>query len=252
MDENKKDIELLHRDPGNLILKYQEGINIIVQIHTINKGFYNMDDKEELVQEVNLGLLESIDSIKKNYKEKCLLKTYVLGISKNICYDILRKKRRNPAFTELADDIENRYGHIDLNFFRQELADEFEKFSAILKTYFRKQAKIELCLQILYRIPVKLQYFIDYCRKKAEEFYNTVLAQIPVQSNFTDKEIYGVITPYINECDNKENTVGAAQRWMNKIIDQLIVLMNTGRQDGNYNKEIFQILVEKYYQKNGN
>ncbi len=68
MWDNQEDINLLHNDPGGLIMKYQKIISIIVQKKLINPGYFKMCEKDDLTQTISEKLLEKIPSIKKNYK----------------------------------------------------------------------------------------------------------------------------------------------------------------------------------------
>jgi len=248
MTENQKDIALLHADPGKLVVKYQTTIEIIIQKRMVNSGFYLYQEREELCQEVSLRLLEKADVIKKQYDEKrALLITFFSLKIVNICYQILREEKNKPRCEGINE------GHADFSTGKHEtdkeiyLLDEFKKFEVILKMFYRKRTKIELCLQILYRIPVLYFYFVNYCKKTAKSFFAVVTKLLPLNKDFTNKEIFHIITPYLNKCDRKNNTDAAAQRLMHNMIKSSIEQMNKGNESGVYDKEAFQALVEKYY-----
>ena len=248
MTENQKDIELLNTNPGEIVVKYQDLVSTVIQFKLINAGFYPTGEKDELIQEASIRLLGRMDAIKKQYKEISMLKTFVSVVIKNICYGILREKKRQPIHMPLEDNMNNIPPGKDNSIFNLVLEDDFKKFEAILKMYYRKRPKIEISVQLIYRIPVILIYFINYCKKTAKAFCKAVKDLLPINKNFTHKEIYHIITPYFNKCDDKNNTGSSTQRWMNNIINQSIKLMNTGHEPDVYDKEIFQVLVEKYYQ----
>ena len=249
MTENQKDIELLHTDPGELIVRYQASISAIVQKRLINTGFYPFQEKDDLIQEVSVRLLAETGKMQKQYnKEKAQFITFISLKIVNICYQILRKEKNKPETISIEDKphiLATDKHETDKETY---LIDEYNKYEAILKMFYRKRAKIELCLQLIYRIPVFINYFIAYCKKAAKSFYKAATIHLPIDRDYTDKDVYRVITPYLNECDQKNNTEGAAQRWLNNIIDQLTELMNTGHEENVYDKETFQVLVEKYYQ----
>lgn len=249
--ENQKDIALLHADIGKLVVKYQTTIDIIIQKRMVNTGFYRFQEKEELGQEVSLRLLEQADVIKKQYDEKrALLITFFSLKVVNICYQILRAEKNKPRSEGINE------GHADFSTGMHEtdkgiyLLDAFNKYEKILKMFYSKRAKIELCLQILYRIPVLYNYFVNYCKKTAKSFYAAVNELLPLNKEFTNKEIFHIITPHLNKSENKNNSETAAQRWMHNIINSSIEQMNIGNESKayDYDKETFQTLVEKYYQ----
>jgi len=248
MTENQKDIALLHADTGKLIVKYQTTIGIIIQKTLINAGFYLFQEKEDLIQEVSLRLLEKADEIKKQYdEERALLITFFSLKVFNICYQILREEKNKPRYDVINESLSvfsTGKHETDKEIY---LLDEFKKYEIILKLFYRKRAKIELCLQILYRIPVLYFYFVAYCKKTAKSFFAAITKLLPLNKDFTNKEIFHIITPYLNKSENNNNTDDAVQRWMHNIINSLIELINIDNEPGGFDKETFQILLEKYY-----
>jgi len=248
MTANQKDIELLHSNPGELVVKYQTIINIIIQKTLIAPGFYPLQEKEELCQDVSLRLLEKTDEIKKQYNvNRSLFITFFSLKVDNFCYDILRKKKKKPAIDPLPEEISIPSTGKHETEKEIYLLDECKKFEVILKLYYRKRAKVELCLQIIYRIPVLLFYFVNYCKKTSKAFYSAVMKLLPLNKEFSNKEIFHIITPYLNKSEHTDNTDDAIQRWMHNIINDSIKQMNVGNDAEIYDKEMFQVLVEKYY-----
>lgn len=251
MTANQKDIELLHANPGELVVKYQTTIDIIIQKILITSGFYPLQEKEELRQEVSLRLLEKTDEIKKQYDvNKALFITFFSLKVVNFCFQILRAKKNKPKPEPLIEDvfiISTGKHESEKELY---LLDECKKLEVILILFYRKRAKIELCLQIMYRIPVLFFYFVNYCKKTAKSFYAAVNELLPLNKEFTNKEIFHIITPHLNKSENKNNSETAAQRWMHNIINSSIEQMNIGNESKayDYDKETFQTLVEKYYQ----
>jgi hypothetical protein len=253
MTENQNDIVLLHSDFGKLVVKYQSTIDIIIRKRMIKPGFYRDQEKEELRQEVSLKLLEKADEIKKQYNVKrALLKTFISLKIANICYQILREEKNKPRFDEINESLSifsTSMHETDKEIY---LLEAFNKYEIILQLFYRKRAKIELCLQILFRIPILLFYFMNYCKKTAQSFFAALTKLLPLNKDFTNKEIFHIITPFLNKSENTNNTDDAVQRWLHNTINSLIELMNIDKEPGRFDKETFQILIEKYYdyQKN--
>jgi hypothetical protein len=251
MTENQKDIELLATNPDEIIVKYAGTINAIVQKRLINTGFYMPREKEDLFQEISLRLLEEKYKIREQYdKEKAQFVTFISLKIVNHCYQVLRKDKRSRKesirYEEKANLLATGHHETDASTF---LIDEFKKFEAILTMYYRKRAKIELVFQILFRISAPILYFINYCKKYGRSFFKAIKERLPREKEFTDKQIFAVINKFLNKCEIKNNTEGAAQRWLNKIKDEFIDLMNKGLNESIYDKETFQVLVEKYYER---
>ncbi len=160
-----------------------------------------------------MRLLAETGKMQKQYnKEKAQFITYISLKIVNICYQILRKEKNKPETISIEDKphiLATDKHETDKETY---LIDEYNKYEAILKMFYRKRAKIELCLQLISRIPVFINYFIAYCKKAAKSFYKAATIHLPIDRDYTDKDVYRVITPYLNECDHKHNTEGAAQR----------------------------------------
>lgn len=247
MTTNQKEIELLKSNPYALIIKYQYIIKIIVN-KFISSGSISFSDKEEFIQTINERLLLSSEKIKKQYKGISLLKTYVSTIIRNICLEEINKRKRY-SFVELetsncAELIENSLNEDSY------LNDEFDRLSKILEMYYSKTFKLELCLKIIYRLPLKNTDFTKYCLKfNISEINNLIEAVNPVKI-IPEFELFEIITPYINKCENQINQPDAIRRWTKRKIDEIIELMNGNPPRANYDKETLQILFEKFYSKN--
>ncbi|MFC1733075.1 sigma-70 family RNA polymerase sigma factor [candidate division KSB1 bacterium] len=240
---NIKEIELLRNDPKALIVSYQPVIRFIVQRY-IYSGFIQIHDKEDFVQHTNEELLNRIEKIQKQYNGKAQIRTYISVIIRNICIELLNKKKKNPEEITETESIEKGSEDTLSGIIIEQEIDRFQK---ILMLFHKQKARLELCLKILYRISVKKADMEAFYPGLKDNEYSEVLKSIDPKENHTDKELYQIITPFLNQCEKKDNTSDAIRKWTNMKIDEMITLMNGTPKRANYNKETLQILVEKYY-----
>jgi len=249
MTNNDNEIELLKSNPNALIVKYQDIIKIIVN-KFISSGSINFSDKEEFFQIINERLLLSSKRIKKQYKGISLLKTYYSTIIRNICLEEINKRKRyNFSELETSNYIELSENAIYEDFY---LNYEFDRLSKILDMYNSKTPKLVLCLKIIYRLPVEVNDFKKYCLKLKVDKINELIEVVNPVKIISEFELFQILTPYINKCDNQNNQPDALRRWTKRKIDEIIELMNGDPPRANYDKETLQILIEKFYSKKMN
>jgi len=242
---NNQEIELLRNDPKTLIVSYQPVIKIIIQRY-IHTGFIKVHDKEDFIQHINEELLKRIEKIQKHYNGKAQVRTYISVIIRNICIELLnKKKKQDDVFTE-AESVEEGTEETLSGII---IEQEFDRLQKILMLFSKQKARLELCLKVLYRIPVNKYDLEAYYPGLKDSEYTEVLYKINPEEKIRDKELYHILTPFLNKCENKNNSVDAVRKWTKIKIDELIFLMNGSPKRANYNEETLQILAEKYYLK---
>lgn len=246
MTNNDQEITLLTSDPKALIVKYQCIIEIIVS-KFIKSGSILLSDKDEFVQVINERLLLSSEKIKNQYKGASLLKTYFSTIIRNICLEEINKKNRY-SFTDIesvnqvivSDSSSNEEFYLN---------DEFDRLSKIIKMYNTKAPKLILCSKLIYRIRITISDFKKYCIKFKDDKIKMLIGAIDQTKNIPEFELFQIITPYVNKCDNQINKPDALRKWLKRKMDEIIELMNGNPPRANYDKETLQILFEKYFSK---
>ncbi|MBC8490236.1 MAG: sigma-70 family RNA polymerase sigma factor [Bacteroidetes bacterium] len=269
MPDNNHEIQLLQNDPGKLILLYQDLINIIVRKILIDPGYFNSQDKDDLAQQVSESLLLKVPVIKEKYNGMSLLRTFFSVIIRNICREIRRSELKQETVyrvseydaTELPEkktiykkkfqstEIKENYLRTHKSETEKEIVykSEFKNFESILRTYSKKRAKIELCLKVIYRIPVAMADIKRYSGSADEEKNNEILKLSGSNEKVTNQEIYEKLTRFFNKYENRQNSNDAIRKWFEQKTGELIMLMNGNPPQAFYNTETFQYFVEKYY-----
>ncbi len=247
MTSNDREIELLKSNPNALIVEYQDIITIIVN-KFVSTGGIPLSDKNEFIQIVNERLLLSSEIISKQYKGISLLKTYFSTIIRNICLEEINKRKRH-IFSEL--ETSNHISLSEDNNAEKEfyLNDEFDRLSKILVMFNTKMFKLILCLKVIYRLPIVVDDLKNYCSKlKVNEINKLIEAVDPVKI-IPEFELFQILAPYINRCDENINQADTLRRWTKRKIDEIIETINGNPPRANYDKETIQILFEKYFSK---
>jgi RNA polymerase sigma factor (sigma-70 family) len=245
MDNNDFETYLLNEKPNELIVKYQPMIKIIVS-KFIRSGYIHTSEMEDFVQIINEKLILKIPKIQSQYDKSTLLKTYFSVIIRNICLEEIRKNK--DLETKEIDDSEETHLSENNSDTKIIIKQEFERFNKILRLQFDKRFKLEFCLKALYRILLILDDFTKYCKICKLEDIKVLLERINPPKKISERDLYAEIKPFINKCDNKDNSSDAIRKWIKKEINNIIDLMNGGYlKRTNYDKETIQILIEKYY-----
>ncbi len=269
MNENDRDIELLNKFPDKIIVQYQEMIRHIIQRTLIEPGYFNRQEKQDLIQDINERLIKKIPVIRERYNGLSLLRTFFSVIIRNICREIRRSELKQETVyrvseydaTELPEkktiykkkfqstEIKENYLRTHKSETEKEIVykSEFKNFESILRTYSKKRAKIELCLKVIYRIPVAMADIKRYSGSADEEKNNEILKLSGSNEKVTNQEIYEKLTRFFNKYENRQNSNDAIRKWFEQKTGELIMLMNGNPPQAFYNTETFQYFVEKYY-----
>ena len=244
MTQNEIDIDLLHRDPHTLLVAYQETIKIIVKKY-IEGGMFRASEFEDIVQEINAGLLPKIPSMQAHYNGISLFRTYFSVIVRNMCLRMYRTRKREIEIVEEKEDdargqnvIENMYLIEDLR----------RRFKEVLGLYGKQTGKLMLCLKIYYRIPLVSQEILNWFPHLSLNDRQTLLDRFGVgYEPMSDSEVYGILSPIMNREENKTNSVDALRKWTDSKIEEIIEVLNGEPKRSAHTKETLKILVDDYF-----
>lgn len=244
MSENQSDLEMLEQNPGQLVLKYQPLIETIVNLF-IRAGNFRAEGREEIIQHVNLTLLLKIDSIKKQYNGSSQLITYFSAVIRNICLQKVRDGDRE-ILREAVPEYDVNIPYVDNKFNKMMLEQEYDLLEKLFRSYYKQRYKLELCMKLYFRIPFSFSDFSNYSPEMDPEDYQRI-AKTLEGPGVSDRLMFETLTPLMNRTESKDNTWDALRRWMDLKINEMVRIMNGNPLRANYNRETFQILVEKYY-----
>ncbi len=241
---NQQDVKLLREEPRELIIKYQDLIQIIVKKYIASKMFHS-SDYEDVVQAVNEDLLGKLEKIREQYNGIALLKTYFSAIVRNSCLKIYDKRKKDIRVFPLGDE-----DPIVEETATQNLAIEYdlERLKRIFKYYHKKKEKVILCVKLYFRLRVNKGDVIACFPDCSEEDVLAFLGHFGTHYEEMDsKEVYRIVTLLLNNYEGKSNTVDAVRNWSEVRIREIIQLLNGKRRESSYDKESLRILTEKYF-----
>ncbi len=274
MSANDYEVRLLHENPGELILLYQELIKIIVQKQLINPGFFKSQNRDDIIQTINEHLLKKMPHIAKYYNGLSLLRTYVSVIIRNKCREYYRSQLKQETTYMSDQDVLLAPGikrkvfirkfqttvlHEGLQYTSAQETEkhivfeyEFRRFDAILRTFTKQKAKIELCIRYFFHIPCRTSDLKAYWPGAEKKYLKIFSGKKSSEAESTKTEKYKVLTGLINRCENKTNTNDAIRKWLADKITELIDLLNGDPQQNYFDNETFQYFVEAYYNRKEN
>jgi len=244
MTENEKDIELLHKNPNDLILKYQETVRIIVK-KFIQAGIISRADFEDTVQEVLSGVLAKIPAMQKQYNGMSLFRTYFSVIVRNICMREFAKTKRTIVVEKMEFLDTAEVASIDKKIFIEE---EIRRFKSVLTLYYKQRPKLLVCLKLHYRIPLNVED-IHLWYPECSSSDRAILLE-NFGSDFEamgDVEVYKIITPIMNKHENKKNSADAVRKWIDCKVSEIIDIMNGTCKRSNYDDESLKTLVDDFF-----
>lgn len=248
--KNEEDIQLLYSNPRALLEKYQDTIGFIVG-KFVASGFFLPAEKADIIQTVNEKLWrEKIRNMQAQYNYSVYVVTYFSKIVYNLCLELRRSQNRERATIDRTQDVGDlEIGFEDNSGLRNAvIAEEIKRFATILKLFGKWRAKLELCLQLLFRLELREDEIRRYCPQCRTEDTNVLLAQFGGDYEaLSDKEIYTQVTPIFNRCEAKDNSPDALRKWINLKVEEIIALLNGRTRRSNYDRETLKILAQKYF-----
>jgi DNA-directed RNA polymerase specialized sigma24 family protein len=241
---NQQDVQLLREQPRELIIKYQDIIQIIVKKYIASKMFH-ASDFEDVVQAVNEDLLSKSERIRDQYNGIALLRTYFSAIVRNSCLKIYDKKKREIKVFPLGneDPIVEETASMNLA-----IEYDLERLKRIFKYYHPKKGKVILCVKLYFRLRINKEDMIACFPACSEEDTLTLLGHFGAHyENIDSKEVYQIVTPLLNKYEGKSNTIDAVRNWSEVRIREIIQLLNGNKRESSYDKESLRLLTEKYF-----
>jgi len=248
--KNKEDVDLLFNNPPALVEKYQPIIEIIIA-GFIKKRFFIYEDKDEVKQMINEKLLTKIIyRIQETYNGTAYLNTYFSKIVSNLCLEIQRSRQWRPVSSAgSTEDYDIPYEDKKM-WSSLVIEGELKRVSSILLMYNKSGEKLKLLLKLLFNVSISGEDVLLCFTDCNEEDKKRIVAVFSGQGKeMNDKDIYEIITPYLNKYGNKNNTVDAIRKWMDLKTDEMIELLNGNPKHSNYTKETFKILIQKYFEE---
>ena len=249
MESNKNNIEveLLRTDIGELLKRYQFIIQAVVS-RFANRGFFQHQDKKEIVQKINLQLLDGkMDRIKKNYNGSVLLSTYFSKVVYNSCLEIIRTEKRKPSF--VSDEVLDYQSTGKLDSSKELLIkDEMKRLQAILTSFERRKEKLLLCLKLYAKKLLNEKDIEEFNAPATRELCKEVLSNFSKPYHqLDDKMVYQKVIALFNKLENKNSDPDSLRKWLNMQLDKMIQLLNGNPPSSAYDRNSLRLLLNLFY-----
>ncbi len=249
---NDRETTWLREQPDKLLAHYQPIIEATVG-RFIARGFFMPEEKEELVQIINLEVWEKrLPRMKEQYSGEVFLRTYFTRIVHNICIDQTRQRKRQPQImdvdTLIAAEAPGRSAWQDMA-----IQDELRRWEAALRLLPGNRIKNELCLQLFARTPPSeslIQLLENHATQPAAANMRQALAES--YDALPDKEVFAHAVVFFNAVENKSTDGDSLRRWTQMLADQCIELLNGRPPVSNHTRESLKILIRLYYERKSN
>ena len=249
-DLNSTEIQWLQSEPQRLLTHYQSIIELTIDSF-IRKGFFQQEEKSDLVQSINLQLLEGkLEKIRNQFNGTVYLRTYFSKVVHNACIEISRQKKRQAKTFDI--DLLYNAESDNLNAFESmAIRDEVNRLEAIILGLGKKKFKGMLCLKLIVRIILQMLDIQFYTSPKTQSEIKAVKENFfQAYDQMTDKEVFGIIIQLFNKIENKNNDSDSLRKWVYQLLEKMIRLLNGGNSPSNFDKESIKLLLQVYFSKN--
>lgn len=245
-DDHREEVEWLHHQPEKLLLRYQFIIGHVVSA-CVARGYFPPHDREDMVQQVNLILLEKkLARMREQFNNTVLLRTYFTKIVWNTCLEIARARGRQPKMVDAELLLEFRS---DPSSASDEtlIRDEVRRFEGILRSMHTGRHKAVICLKLFARIPLRhedLQWYDTPRTRTVFEAVSKTLLQ--PYDHLSDKDLYTLVAPLFDAVENKITDADSLRKWVGSLIDQFIRLLNGQPPSAAHDKASLKVLIGLY------
>lgn len=243
---NEINQDLLFNDPQKFVVKNQYAVEIIVNRY-VKSGFIHINDKNEVIQHINLRLLDGVISkMQAQYDPGYFVSTYFATIVNNLCKEFLNLNKKNDANVNFEEFAKNKQSKSNPNN-PLIIDEEIKRLDFIFRMYNQKKAKLLAAL--------KIKYKLDITGKDLAELQNFGAAPLLLSTaelaDMTESALFDYFAPYFDKSSGKQTSGNALKRWTYQKIEEIINLLN-GNANSSYDLETLGTLYEKYLDKKSN
>lgn len=245
-DDHREEIEWLHHKPEKLLLRYQFIIKHVVST-CVSRGYFQPHDREDIVQQVNLVLLEKkLARMREQFNNTVLLRTYFTKIVWNTCLEIARARGRQPKMVDAELLLEFRS---DTSSASDEtlIRDEVRRFEGILRSMHTGRHKAAVCLKLFARIPLSREDLQWYDTPRTRAVFETVSQTLTqAYDHLSDKDLYALVAPLFDAVENKTTDADSLRKWVGSLTEQFIRLLNGEPPSAAHDRASLKVLIGLY------
>lgn len=253
---------ILKYHPHTIVLIYRSYIKKFIKYkHACSRR--GKEDWEDIYQEVMTRLIsDKINRIRDRFDfeysnetevKKSFFTSYLMVTVRNIYMDIIRERNvrlltggnvlpMNESFDTYDNKDENMLTRVAIE-------NEFQKLDTILLLYHKSRARLELCLKLKCRIPVK-EKDISMCFPAFNNDEMNLLSRD--FKNMKDKNVFDTVITVFNRHEGMENKSDTLRKWVSLKVDEITSHMNHTHPSDVYTNKNFLDLLTLYFDKKYN
>jgi len=238
-------LELLRNNPEQFIRLCQPIVDICIHQYQ-ESGRFPYGDEKDISQTVNEHLINSLESIKKQYNGRVLLRTYMGVVIKNICYQVYKKEYANKAKIIPLRPDHAVYEPDPADTFL--LEKELERLYTVLQLFPTERHKIYLGMKLFFKIPLLPQDVLRWKPNIEKQHYTLLMTTFgTTYGTMSLGNIFKKLAPVWNVVERNRTSGPGIQRWINDRIQRIITLMNGNPPRRAYTKKLLQHLLSEEY-----
>ncbi len=256
--ENLDFPNLLKKHPQTVVLLYRSYIKRFIK-YKFSAAFSGQEEVEDIFQEILSRLLsdkifrirEKYDfSYKTDFSKKSFFTSYLMVTVRNILLDIMRERKVRLLTSGQVHSIEeggDRLKFEDKNMLNNlAIEEEFNRFRMVLALHFSGRPKLELCLKLKCRIPLKdVDVHCCFPRCRCEDL--TLLSKN--FKNIRDKELFDIVTPVFNRNEGKEIMSDTLRKWLSVKLEEIASHLNNPHGSAVYTHKSVIDFISLYYER---
>lgn len=263
-NNNVADLELLHKEAGQLIVKYQPMIKHLVYKQASKGEPIDADFQADLIANIQAKLLQKATSGKlaAQYKGNALFSTYLYKVAYHTMIDEWRKYNRNRAKALATDSDVNSIQANEMKTAASNLTytELIEQHVKRLQTLLQMQSsmrrkRFEFSLQIVYRIQliaedIKRLYpdSSDHLLVEILSYFGKHYHEIP------QSQLFVLAVDFLTELEQNNTPINSEsfRIWFQNVLRKVkqTLFKNLPTEDKKTLDTYFEFLVYKFYGKN--
>lgn len=246
MDQNAQEWHWLNNSPEVLLTRYQPIISAAAT-RFIARGFFRPEERDELVQEINLQLLEKkLSKMRAQYSGAVLLRTYFAKIVQNAFLEMARTKMRQP--TLLGEEIlEYRQDGVVSPEGKLIIRDELLRLEALLKDW-PNGYRTRLCFKLWTRSLLQNADIQFYQSPGTAQAVGRLMETCSRgYDDLNEGAVFSLLVELLNLVEAKNTDGDSLRRWNLQQADRLIEMLNGIPPVSRHSRESLRILLRMYF-----
>ena len=238
------DYQIFLADPNRILIKYQGLFGYIISFY-VASGMIPTDEKEDMLQTVNLELLERVRSIRIHYNGSTLFRTYCAAIVRNICLAHVRKERSaRPPRRFLVRGVEVEDGSVTD---RYSLQRGREIFRAIMVQFGDAGPKLRIMMKLRYALPLSREDILAWWPSCGNREMRRLMEGFGGEYGaLNEKDKFLLFSPFCYAAEGKVTGPDAQRKWVSWQIMKIHRLMKRAFPESAFDDKDIRALFEDY------